>query len=184
MDRKEFLKLGACCGAALVLKKATLAAEDAACAKRIEFARGFVVDVLSEMDERLPRQTRERVMEANGRACYVAGHGEPKVPQTPADVDEWLVGLQKHVGRENAWREGERIHFKYVANPRGLRVDDGYCLCPLMEDGPKSLSPTYCHCSVGYVSQIFQSLGRRCRVDLVESLRTGGRECHFVATLG
>ena len=69
---------------------------------------------------------------------------------------------------------------KYVGNPRGLRVADGYCLCPILEDGPRQLSPTYCHCSVGYVAASFEhGSGRKVRVQLVDSLRRGGKECHF-----
>jgi hypothetical protein len=45
---------------------------------------------------------------------------------------------------------------------------------------PADLSPTYCHCSVGYVAYLFErSIGRPVRVELLESLRGGGKACRF-----
>ncbi len=77
-------------------------------------------------------------------------------------------------------REGDVVYFNYRGNPAGLQIADGYCLCPLVEDGPADLSPTYCHCSVGYVAYMFErSTGRPTRVELLESLRGGGKACRF-----
>jgi len=40
--------------------------------------------------------------------------------------------------------------------------------------------PTYCHRSVGYVAYMFErATGRPTRVDLLESLRGGGKACRF-----
>ena len=192
MDRKQFLgtslRLGACCGAALLLERVPLAGADEAaappCEKKIEFVKGWVADFMSQMDARLDPATRARLMEANGRACFLGGHGAAPPPDPPIDVDRWVEGVRKYVGPENAWREGDVVHFKYVGNPRGLRVADGYCLCPIVEDGPATLSPTFCHCSVGYVSELFASgTGRKASVALADSLRRGGKECHFLIRL-
>ena len=88
--------------------------------------------------------------------------------------------MNKHLGPYNPKREGNIIFFNYVQNPRGLKVSDGYCLCPLIEDGPEIFSPTYCQCSVGYVEMIFKNItGRNTSVELLESLRTGGSSCRF-----
>jgi hypothetical protein len=192
MDRKQFLgtslRLSACCGAALLLDGALsrVRAEGSgpSCEGKVEFVKQWVVDIMQQLDAALDQPTRERLMEANGRACYVGAYGEAKPPSTPPDLDEWLSGFQKHVGRENLWREGDAIHFKYVGNPAGLKIADGYCLCPIVEDGPRALSPTYCHCSVGYVTEIFKrGSGRTATVTLVDSLRRGGQECHFLVRL-
>jgi hypothetical protein len=191
MDRKEFLeatvKLGACCGAALALERVLpleAAGGPAPCERTVGFAKLWVADFMAQMDAQLDQKTRERLMEANGRACYRGGHDPEEPPKPPVDVDRWIAGAQQRMGKDNVWRDGDVIHFRYVANPRGLKVADGYCLCPIVEDGPSTLSPTYCHCSVGYVSEIFErGIGRRATVTLADSLRRGGKECHFTATL-
>jgi hypothetical protein len=192
MDRKQFLdtslRLGTCCGVVLLLGRAGLArgAEHSAppCDKKMSFVKGWVADFMGQMDARLDQATRERLMEANGRACFRGGHDPAPRPDPPIDVDRWIAGARQHLGPENVWRDGDVVHFKYVANPRGLRVADGYCLCPIVEDGPATLSPTFCHCSVGYVSELFASgTGRQASVALADSLRRGGKECHFVIRL-
>jgi len=73
------------------------------------------------------------------------------------------------------------VYFNYVGNPKGLKIADGYCLCPMLENGPPALSPTYCYCSVGYVGFMFHKLitGKPVQVELLESLRGGGKACRF-----
>jgi hypothetical protein len=147
--------------------------------KRAEFAKTWTSRFMRVMDERLDEATRCGLMEANGRACATGAYGPPD-PAKKVGVDEFVDGLARHVGPENARREGDFVFFSYKQNPAGLSLKDGYCLCPLVEDGPSDLSPTYCHCSVGYVSYLFErNLGRPVRVELLESVRRGGKACRF-----
>jgi hypothetical protein len=147
--------------------------------KRAEFAKTWTGRFMRIVDERLDEATRRGLMEANGRACALGAYGPPD-PAKKVGVDEFVAALGKHVGPENARREGDVVFFSYKENPDGLSLKDGYCLCPLVEDGPPDLSPTYCHCSVGYVAYLFErSLGRPVRVELLESVRSGGKACRF-----
>jgi hypothetical protein len=148
-------------------------------AQRVEFGKTWAGRFMRVMDERLDEKTRRGLMEANGRACASGAYGPPD-PAKVVSVDQFVAGLAQHVGPENARREGDVVYFNYKGNPAGLRVADGYCLCPLVEDGPADLSPTYCHCSVGYVAYMFErNIGRSVRVELLESLRRGGKACRF-----
>lgn len=147
--------------------------------KRADFAKTWTRRFMRVMDERLDEATRRGLMEANGRACAMGAYGPPD-PAKKVGLDEFVAGLAKHVGPENARREGDVVFFNYRQNPDGLSLADGYCLCPLIEDGPADLSPTYCHCSVGYVGYLFErNLGRPVRVELLESVRRGGKACRF-----
>jgi hypothetical protein len=147
--------------------------------ERADFAQTWTGRFMRVLDERLDEKTRRDLMEANGRACAMGAYGPPD-PAKKVGVDELVARLAKHVGPENARREGDVVFFNYKQNPAGLRIADGYCLCPLVEDGPADLSPTYCHCSVGYVAYLFErNLGRPVRVELLESLRGGGKACRF-----
>ncbi|HSD26884.1 MAG TPA: DUF6144 family protein [Vicinamibacteria bacterium] len=147
--------------------------------KRADFAKTWAGRFVRVLDERVDETTRHGLMEANGRACAMGAYGPPD-PAKKVGVDELVASLAKHVGPENARREGDVVFFNYKQNRAGLRVADGYCLCPLVEDGPADLSATYCHCSVGYVAYMFErSLGRPVRVELLESLRGGGKGCRF-----
>jgi hypothetical protein len=147
--------------------------------KRVDFASTWTGRFMRVLDERLDEKTRRGLMEANGRACALGAYGPPD-PAKTVDLDAFVAGLARYVGPENARREGDVVYFNYKQNPAGLRIADGYCLCPLVEDGPADLSPTYCHCSVGYVAYLFErNIGRPVRVELVESLRGGGKACRF-----
>jgi predicted hydrocarbon binding protein len=77
--------------------------------------------------------------------------------------------------------EGSLVYFDYVGNPQtGVKVANGFCLCPLVEKGPEGLSGTYCECSIGYVNAMFEHVGgKSVRVELLESLKRGGRGCRF-----
>ncbi len=147
--------------------------------QRTDFARTWAGRFMRVLDERLDEKARCGLMEANGRACAVGAYGPPD-PTAYVGLDDFVAGLARHVGQENARREGDVVYFSYQGNPAGLRIADGYCLCPLVEDGPADLSPTYCHCSVGYVAYMFErNIGRPVRVELLESLRGGGKACRF-----
>jgi hypothetical protein len=151
--------------------------------KRADFGKTWIGRFMKVVDERLVEPERQALMAANGRACAMGAYGPPDASKAMT-VDVFLAQLQGYVGEENAHREGDIVFFNYVGNPDGLKVADGYCLCPLVEDGPKDLSPTYCHCSVGYVGYMFEkAIGRPVQVELLESLRGGGKRCRFAVRL-
>jgi len=116
-----------------------------------------------------------------GETCYRGSLGAPanETPK-PIEIDALVAGMKQYGGEEMARREGNTIYFQYIKNPAGLRVADGYCLCPLVESGPPGLSGTYCQCSVGYVrAMISRALGKPVQVELTESLKRGGKGCRF-----
>lgn len=195
MDRKEFLvkatQVGvACCGISLfgeaALGAASRAVQDAARpappltpdARRIEWAKIWAKRFFDVLDQELDEPTRRRIMEHNGTVCHEGSLNGKTPPQ--ATVDEMVKSIADYNGADSIRREGNVIYFNYVKNPRGLRVADGYCLCPLVEDGPPGLSGTFCYCSVGYVRHMFETvLRKKAKVDLLDSVKRGGKSCKF-----
>jgi hypothetical protein len=189
MDRKEFLRcLGGCCAAVASLQ--VVEAETAPAAgspsagtpinDRMAFAQRWAKRMLDNMDKELDEATRTRLLHANGRTCFDGSEGKP--PQSGIDafvanVTKWSGGPEHSPIR----RDGDVVYFDYVGNPKtGLKVADGWCLCPLVEKGPEGLSGSYCECSVGYVTAMFsQVTGQPVRVELLESLKRGGKGCRF-----
>lgn len=155
---------------------------------KAEKAESWIKALMEHMDGMLDQETKIRLMQACGRSCYVhaSGVAGSKKPSRE-DLDKYLAHLE-----QNGYaltREGDTVSFTFNwgrdhQNPWGLTIRDGYCMCPLVESGPPGLSPTFCYCSTGYVREIFERVtGKSVRVDLVESLKTGGKDCVFRITV-
>ncbi len=193
MDRKKFLRVAGqvgmgCCGLSLlgpaagqVLQASSQAAPAAGAAtpdsRKVEWAKTWAKRFFDVLDAELDEPARRRIMERNGCACH---QGSLKGAKPRATVEQMVKAIADANGAESIRVDGNTIYFSYVKNPRGLRVADGYCLCPLVEDGPPGLSKTFCYCSVGYVRDMFETVtGRKAKVELLESLKGGGKTCRF-----
>ena len=201
MNRKEFLLAGGCCAALAMLRNASAATPDAAAStpaptppppspagppltpaeKRAAFGERWAKLFFDAFDANLDEPTREKIMRANGRACHTLAIKNRAFHELPHSVDEFIAYIHQFPGgKDTIRREGDTVWFSYVQNPSGLKVADGYCLCPLVETGPAGLSGTYCFCSVGYVQHMFELMaGHPVQVQLLESLKRGGKGCKF-----
>ncbi|MGA2185944.1 MAG: hypothetical protein ABSH47_23230 [Bryobacteraceae bacterium] len=167
--------LAPCCAAAATLPAA---AEGTPIDKRMAFAQTWAKRMMDNVDDELDEPTRARLMHANGRSCFRGSGQKP----FPGGVDAFIEQVRKWsgTGPSPIRREGDIVYFDYVQNPAGLKVADGWCLCPLVEKGPEGLSGTFCECSVGYVTEMFSGVaGKPVRVELLESLKRGGKACRF-----
>jgi hypothetical protein len=153
------------------------------CTEKMEFTHKWLKRFFDIMDQQIDEPTRIKLMQSNGAACAKGAYGEFSAakPATLEEIDGKIALWQKQLGKENIYRTGNTVFFNYVGNPKGLKISDGYCLCPMLENGPVSLSPTYCQCSVGYVQYMFQKqiTFKPVKVELLESLRGGGKACRF-----
>ena len=188
MNRKEFLTTVVCggtgaiaCGAAPCcgMINQTGGATDPDKSKleeRAKFADAWITRLMTVIDLHLDPSSREKLMESIGRSCYVSQHG-PRPADIPAgSLDRLVARLKKWAGEEGLHREGNTVHLVY--GPAG--TDKKHCLCPMVENVSAGLSPTYCHCSIGYVKEMFeQATGKPVQVALTESLKRGGKRCRF-----
>jgi len=190
MDRNQFIHacglLGLGASSLRSLKTLFDAPENSApvssCEARQASTMKWIKRFFDIFDQHLDQPARRSILEACGKECYFGSqHGKNQPHLSPAD----FVGkLNNHLGEEAAVLEGNVIYFRYIKNPSGLRVSDGYCLCPMVETGPEGLSGTYCYCSVGYVREMFRTaLGTPVSVELLESLKRGGKQCRFKIAL-
>lgn len=192
---KKMLAPGLACGCALVFshdtvlgngiqdKPAVTGGNETPCSEKMKFTQNWVKRFFDIMDQTVDQETRITLMQANGAACAKGAYGDftSAEPATMEEIDKAIISFQQRIGKENIHREGNSIYFNYVGNPGGLKIADGYCLCPMIENAPVTLSPTYCQCSVGYVQYMFQRFVtyKPVKTELLESLRTGGKTCRF-----
>jgi hypothetical protein len=161
--------------------------EETPCSEKMEFTQKWVKRFFDILDQQTDEQTRKKLMHANGTACAEGAYGElsDDPPATLEEIDKKISQWQQGLGKENIHRDGNIVYFNYVGDPKGVKISDGYCLCPMTENGPATLSPTYCQCSVGYVKYMFQKkiTFKPVEVELLESLRSGGKACRFKVTI-
>ncbi len=195
MNRKQFLarsaQAGACCAAALFAgsMEARTSKQQASepkvtpCDRKVESGQKVIRRIISQLDAQLDEASRTKIMEACGRACYTGAHGpRPAAQPGPQDVEKFLDGMRKYLGKDGVQQQGSQtiVYFRYTSNPQGLKTADGYCLCPIFENAPKDVSPTFCNCSLGYVKEIFERrTGKPVTVQLTNSVLRGGKTCEF-----
>lgn len=151
----------------------------------MKFTDGWVKRFFDVVDGTLEKETRKKLMMANGRACYLAWIAETKQTIKPVTVEHFRKSIADKA-KDGSYRvEGDAIYFQYMsAAETGQASAEGACLCPLVESKPADLSSTYCQCSVGYVKVMHELLlNRTVEVELVDSVLMGGRRCQFKLTV-
>ena len=151
---------------------------------KVEKAGRWIKDLMDNMDAIVDPETRIKLMQSCGRSCYINAFGVASDEKpSPAAAEQFMNYLRN--GGYEVRQEGRKMVVIYNwgrkhQNPWGLIIQDGYCMCPIVESSPQRLSPTYCLCSTGYVNEIFErNLGKPVTVALLESLKTGGKDCRF-----
>ena len=151
--------------------------------RRMEKAEQWILRLMNNLDAEFDEETRTRLMQGCGRACYIDAFGVASEEPPPPDALDSLLSVYQARGETEIRREGNTVYYQYGPshqNPYGLRLGDGYCMCVVVESGPVDLSPTYCQCSAGYVKESFERVtGSPCRVEVLETLRSGGSACRF-----
>ncbi len=150
--------------------------------KRMEFVDEWVGRFMQAVDDTLDEPARRKLMVANGRACFSAWAKDRPRRSEPASL-ETIAAMVARAGKDNGYSmEGNVIAFEYVGSAEtGQASPAGVCLCPTVEaQTSKTISPTYCQCSVGYVEEMHERLfGRPVQVQLVDSVLLGGPRCRF-----
>lgn len=170
MDRKEFLKactggLCACAGACLPAAAHTAEPED----WRWGFLKRRYAKLLSLLGETMDKAALERTLVELGSFCS-------------AEYDKMLQGYRgnpqgfaDHIRKTSS---GDVVTFAQnlitVTSP-----DRSDCFCPL--NGVAAKTPgVVCNCSLGWQQHSWETvLGKKVRVDLIESVLQGGTRCVF-----
>ncbi len=167
------------------LEKRMVKATETPPSRVAEKARVWLKDLMDNMDAMLDETTKINLMNACGRSCYVNAFGAASEREVPPQLAAAWMKYLKDAGFE-IQDNGDVtvVHFGWKRdhqNPlTGLILSDGYCMCELAESIPKGLSPTFCNCSAGYIGEMFKRyLGRTVRVEVLETLISGGSECRF-----
>jgi hypothetical protein len=106
------------------------------------------------------------------------------MPEGVMKLGEFIKKVQRDIGKENCYMDGNIVFLNFNQNKHNCSESDCYCLCPMVEAESKRLSEAFCQCSVGYVCQMFLThTGMKPEVELLESLKRGGKSCRFKITV-
>lgn len=126
---------------------------------------------------RLSEEGRNTVMEHQARACMEAF---VKLYDLPAhlELDAFLARMGTGgAGKVNIRRQGGTILWE--------EQHEGECMCPLVRRNVVPLGPTLCICAVHWLRMLVERHARRpARVELMDSVANGARNCIFRITLG
>jgi|GEM_PF-2776514 len=180
MNRSEFLSRSVCsCLTACILPVARQHSPSngvTSCEKKFEFAQLYVKRLMDILEKELDEQAGKKLVQTMGETCARGAYGDKENVTDKIPVADFVERL-------NGKMEGNIINWEYTENPRGLKIEDGYCLCPITETGPEGLSGLWCECSVGYVRYMFERYTPgKFDVELLESLKRNGKRCRFKIT--
>jgi hypothetical protein len=138
------------------------------------FKEEYVRTLMENMEKRLDEKTRVELMNECGRACARRGGLYKMALDSRGDIKKFVQTSAERLGKDNVFFQDETtVHWSY---PR--------CYCELVAEGPARLPDTYCHCSVGWVLEMFETvLKKPVKVDLIQSIKRGGSSCVFKVRL-
>ncbi len=139
------------------------------------FIQNWLSDLLESMDKNLSREMQEKLVAGCGVACFnrhqfkkdiaIAGEG---------DLDKLIEAYKKNF---EIWKSGDEVHIRYGEVSKT-------CYCPAANYRTPKPNDIHCECTRNTHKAVFETaLGRPFRVDVAESLRRGGKTCHFIVYL-
>jgi hypothetical protein len=136
-----------------------------------QFIENWLTDLLEAIDTKVDQTTRIALMEACGKGCYRRHSFKQDIAAAGRDNLEKLIEAYKK--NFEIWKDENIVHIRYGEV-------SSHCYCPAANYRPAKPNDLHCECTRSTHQTIFENaLGRSCTVDIVESLRRGGKTCHF-----
>ncbi len=125
---------------------------------------------------RLEPKQLDGVMQCQAHACFEAFVKLYDIPEE-LDLDAFLERMSIGGPSKIAIRrDGDTILWE--------ELHEGQCMCPLVKREVVALEPGLCVCAVHWVRKLIERHARRpARVEMLESVATGSRNCVFRITL-
>ncbi len=145
-------------------------------------------EAVGRLDGLVDETTRNRIMRHCGHNCSqeyqeVIQFAKDRFQQS-GDLNEFLESeSRRRFPGTRLWREGDVIYQVYEP---GSFVEPMRCYCCILRNLPSDerISMTYCRCSEGFLKSYWEEvLGRPVRVEILESVVSGGKQCRFAIHL-
>jgi hypothetical protein len=139
------------------------------------FIENWLSDLLDSLDKNLDRETQEKIVGSCGVACFNRFQFKKDIAISgTGDLDKLIEAYSKNF---EIWKEGNTVHIRYGETSMN-------CYCPAANYRPPKPNDLHCECTRNTHKTIFETaLGKTFRVEVAESLRRGGKTCHFIVYL-
>ena len=140
-----------------------------------EFVQNWLSDLLAAIETQLDPAAQVRLIEACGKGCYNRYAFKQDIArQGQGSLENLLASYRQNY---EVWRDGDLVHIRYGETSPG-------CYCPAARFRPAKAGDLHCECTRMTHQTIFETaLSRPFRVEVLESVRRGGKTCHFVVHL-
>lgn len=137
------------------------------------FIENWLSDLLNTMDKTLNRNTQEKLLAGCGRGCFDRHSFKQEIAaKGKGNIDELLNAYHQFF---EAWIEEDKFHIRFGET-------SSRCYCPVVQNIKPKINDIHCECTRATQQAILETaLGKPVKVDIVETLRRGGKTCHFVA---
>jgi hypothetical protein len=142
--------------------------EMASCVKEVMEHFDTVVD---------EKEKRKKIMEMMGYYCFQNNflNRALQVKDQSKGIEEIIKNLNQIIGDDD--------YFKLEGNLIEARFNQCYCHVGVQAT-KEPIPKTYCYCSLGWLKDLFKVLlERNVKVDMIETIVSGGNICHFVIHL-
>jgi hypothetical protein len=187
MNRKEFFQkslqagLGTCCVLSLnpldyLAKSNDNQPDDINAVKQEkEFIQNWLTDLLETIDTQLDEKTKIKLIEGCGKGCYRRHEFKHAIAKAgEGSVDKLIEAYKQSF---EIWRDGDVVHIRYGEISPG-------CYCPAARYRPAKPNDLHCNCTKATHQSIWEAaLGRTYEIDILETVRRGGKTCHFLVHL-
>ncbi|MFB0504989.1 MAG: DUF6144 family protein [Candidatus Bathyarchaeia archaeon] len=135
---------------------------------------------MEKLDKLIDEGTKFKIMENCGYNC--AKINKRAIEEAVArrrrfkTADEFMEAEQKKPTKGTRLvREGNVLYQYYTPQSYGVR-----CYCEMVAAAEGEISPTYCHCSKGFVEKLWEAvLEKSVDVEFIQSVISGANECKF-----
>ncbi|MCU0286833.1 MAG: hypothetical protein MUF15_10585 [Acidobacteria bacterium] len=139
------------------------------------FIQNWLSDLLDTMDKVLDEKTKIKLIEGCGRGCFNRHQFKKNIAEKgKGNIDKLIEAYNENF---EIWREGHDVHLRYGKVSKA-------CYCPAAKSQPVKPNDLLCECTRMTHQSIFETaLDREIKVEVLESLRRGGKTCHFLVQL-
>ena len=140
-----------------------------------EFIENWLSDLMDTMDKVLDQETEIKLIEGCGRGCFDRHQFKKDIAaKGTGDLDKLIEAYKQNF---EIWKDGNEVHIRYGKISK-------QCYCPAAKNRPPKPNDLHCECTRMTHQTIFETaMNRPFKVDVAESLRRGGKTCHFVVHL-